>query len=204
MSREKEIYEPALKGKKIPLLTLDNKWHKLFTQTESNEKIKELEEKLNELIRRQGKLNTEIKEIKRLKKKLMGDIVSAMDESESGEKEADRSMEDNRRLIAECNEKIESYEDELLELPREIDQVNYRLMLVTMEICYDRIQENTAEIEEIAEWVSQIRVELKVRLIKKQEKELMNQKLYSYMHDIFGAEVIEIFDMKYEPKEQQP
>lgn len=204
MSREKEIYEPALKGKKIPLLTLDNKWHKLFTQTESNEKIKELEEELNELIRRQGKLNTEIKEIKRLKKKLMGDIVSAMDESESGEKEADRSMEDNRRLIAECNEKIESYEDELLELPREIDQVNYRLMLVTMEICYDRIQENTAEIEEIAEWVSQIRVELKVRLIKKQEKELMNQKLYSYMHDIFGAEVIEIFDMKYEPKEQQP
>lgn len=25
----------------------------------------------------------------------------------------------------------------------------------------------------------------------------MNQELYSYMHDIFGAEVIEIFDMKY-------
>lgn len=28
--------------------------------------------------------------------------------------------------------------------------------------------------------------------------EQMNQDLYSYMHDIFGAEVIEIFDMKYE------
>ena len=27
--------------------------------------------------------------------------------------------------------------------------------------------------------------------------ESMNQGLYSYMHDIFGADVIDIFDMKY-------
>lgn len=27
--------------------------------------------------------------------------------------------------------------------------------------------------------------------------EQMNQELYSYMHDIFGANVIDIFDMKY-------
>lgn len=45
--------------------------------------------------------------------------------------------------------------------------------------------------------VAAIRVELKKRLIRKQEMEQMNQELYSYMHDIFGAEVIEIFDMKY-------
>ena len=30
----------------------------------------------------------------------------------------------------------------------------------------------------------------------------MNQQLYSYMHDIFGADVIEIFDMKYNPDEK--
>ena len=29
----------------------------------------------------------------------------------------------------------------------------------------------------------------------------MNQELYSYMHDIFGPDVIDIFDMKYDPKE---
>ena len=31
MSRKDEIYSPALKEKKIPILTLDNKWHRLFT-----------------------------------------------------------------------------------------------------------------------------------------------------------------------------
>ena len=41
------------------------------------------------------------------------------------------------------------------------------------------------------------REELKTRLVKKQEQEQMNQELYAYMHDIFGADVIEIFDMKF-------
>ena len=30
----------------------------------------------------------------------------------------------------------------------------------------------------------------------------MNQELYTYMHNIFGADVIEIFDMKYNPSEK--
>ena len=42
-----------------------------------------------------------------------------------------------------------------------------------------------------------MRIELKKKVIRKQEKERKNQALYSYMHDIFGADVIEIFDMKY-------
>ena len=30
----------------------------------------------------------------------------------------------------------------------------------------------------------------------------MNHRLYSYMHDIFGADVIEIFDMQYNPEDK--
>ena len=122
MSRKDEIYSPALKEKKITILTLDNKCHRLFTHTN---------------------------------------------------------------------------EDQLIELPGEIDRVNRELMLQTMDICYDTLKTNETEIEETAKWVAAIRVELKKRLIRKQEMEQMNQELYSYMHDIFGAEVIEIFDMKY-------
>ena len=38
--------------------------------------------------------------------------------------------------------------------------------------------------------------------MKKQEQEQMNQELYAYMHDIFGADVINIFDMEYMQKEK--
>lgn len=208
MSRKDEIYSPALKEKKIPILTLDNKWHRLFTQTNPNKSILRLEEELNELLKKQGKATTESKDIKRLKKKLMQEIVeNAEGTAEGNDEKALKKTEDNKRLINECNERLEMYEDQLIELPREIDRINRELMLQTMEICYDTMKKNEAEVEETARWVAEIRIELKKRLIRKQEMEQMNQDLYAYMHDIFGAEVINIFDMKYEkehPASEKP
>jgi hypothetical protein len=76
-------------------------------------------------------------------------------------------------------------------------------MLVTMDICYQRIAEHTKEIDGIDKWVKEIRVEIKKKLIRKDENEKAVFDLYSYMHDIFGAEVIEIFDLKYNPEERR-
>ena len=63
--------------------------------------------------------------------------------------------------------------------------------------------EKAEEIQEIANWVSEIRIELKKKLVRKQEMEQRNHAIYSYMHDVFGAEVIDIFDLQYNPEEQQ-
>ncbi len=199
MSRTDEIYKPALSGRKIPVLTLDHKWHQLFTQTEPDEYIMHLEDELNGLLKRQGKAKNEIGRIKALKKKLMQEIVENAASALAGNNEkAQKKTAESKRLIEECNEKLNSYEDELLFLPREIDRVNKELMLRTMEICYSRLKENTKEIEENTQWINKTRIELKKRMVRKQEKELMNQELYSYMHDIFGAEVIDIFDMEHQ------
>jgi len=205
MSKE-EAYERALAGKKIPVLTLDNKWYKLFPNLNDYPKVMKLARSLNDLLKRQGKLNTETKEIKNLKKKLMQEIVPMADELEQNpsDKTLEKKLDDNKRLIEECNQKLEGYEDELLEIPVQIEQANRELMLATMEYCYERMQSNTEDIVEIAKWVAAIREELKANLVKKQEMELYNKQMYSYMHDIFGANVIELFDMKYNPLEQAP
>lgn len=196
MARNEDSFKEALAGKKLPILTLDNKWHQLFTQHNQNKAVTNLVEELNGLVAKQGGLNNDIKDIRRLKSKLMDEIVSGMD----GVSLTAKGMEEHKRLITECNEKIEAYQDELLDLPREIERVNYQLMLQTMEVCYEAIESNTREIAEISEWISQVRVELKKNVIKKQEMEWMNQEMYSYMHDIFGPDVIDIFDMKYDPQ----
>ena len=57
----------ALKGKKVPILTLDQKWHRLFAIHGKPEAVKELESELNELLKRQGKLNNDLKELKKKK-----------------------------------------------------------------------------------------------------------------------------------------
>ena len=61
-------------------------------------------------------------------------------------------------------------------------------------------EENGEQIEQIDEWINQMRIELKKNVVRKQQKELYNQELYTYMHDIFGPDVMELFDLKYQPK----
>ena len=203
MSKE-EIFQSALIGKKIPILTLDNKWHKLFTQREYTSEIKRMENDLNQLLKRQAKVNEECKELKKLKKKMMDEIVILADAIEkSPSKKLEKEMEEHRRTVNECNEKIDGCEEEMVELPRQINQLNNRLMVATMEVCYRKLKKNNAELEEINEWIGNIRRELKKKVVRKQEKEAMNNQLYAYMHDIFGADVIEIFDMKFQPEENR-
>ena len=201
---KQEIFSNALLGKKVPILTLDNKWYRLLNEL-GREAAKDLEDRLNDLLKRQGKLTTEAKDIKKLKKKLMNEIVPMVDEAEqTKDKALLKQIDDHKRLIEECNQKLDSYQEEMIDLPREIEQVNQKLMLLTMEYCYDTMQENTEQINEIGDWVTNVRIELKKNLIRKQEMEQKNHEIYAYMNDIFGADVMNLFDLAYDPGEQYP
>ena len=200
---KKEQFELSLKGKDVPALTLDQKWYHLLGKV-GDENIRGLEKKLNDLLKRQGKINTETREIKKVKRRLMDEIVSLMDEHQGGSDDAESKITENKRLLKECNDKLDSYEDEMIELPRMIDSVNKELLCITMEHCYETMQENTDDIEELEDWIRNIRIELKKNLIRKQEKEAKNHEIYKYMHDIFGADVVDLFDMRYNPEEKHP
>lgn len=195
--------QKALAGKNIPILTLDNKWHRLLPPADKTQQMKALEEKLNGLIKRQGKVTTDGKDIVKIKKKLMSEILAIADalSKDPYNQKLLKDMEEHERLLKECNEKLGVYEGEKKGLPAEIDAVNRKLMMVTMEICYRKIRENAREIKSLDDWISQMRRELKKKAVRKQEMEEANHKTYAYMHDIFGADVIELFDRKYHPEE---
>ncbi|MCR5032692.1 MAG: hypothetical protein K6A92_07510 [Lachnospiraceae bacterium] len=197
MSEKADSFEKALEGKNIPVLTLDHKWHQLFTQAGMTEEIEELANHLNELVQEQGRLNNEEKKVKKIKNKLMDEIVQLADEGSEDE------LKEHKRLIEECNEKLDANADRLIELPREIAQANRKLMLSSMEVCYERMKDNSEKIDQIEAWLTDIRIQLKKNVIRKQRAEKDNAALYSYMHDVFGAAVIELFDMKYDPEEDK-
>ena len=195
MPRRDEVYTPALSGRNIPILPLDNKWYKLMYGLEKTPEMQANEDKVKELLKKQGKLTTDCKRIKKEKARLMQEIVDGMDSEQS-----DEIQNKNKKLIEECNSLYDQYQEELLDLPREIDKYNLELMLDTMEQCYEVIGSNTEKINEISDWITETRIELKKNIIRRQEKELKNQDMYQYMHDIFGPEVIDLFDMKYNPE----
>lgn len=192
-----EEFKNALEQKKVPLLVLDQKWHRLFAIHGKTEEIKEEESNLNALLAKQGKLNSDLKDLKRLKSKIMNDIMDHMDTSSSATADREKKMEDNKRLMDEINEKIRVCEDELLDIPKEIHASNENLMILSMEYFYEKLRVNKEEATEIEEWINQVRVELKKNIIRKQNREINNKEIYSYLHDIFGMEVLNLFDIQY-------
>ena len=197
MSKKDDEFKQAIKGKKIPIISLDNKWYKLMNGIDHTPEMKEKEEKLKSLLKRQGKLNNEMKSVRKEKAALMDKIVNVMDEDDAEQKQADYSA-----LVNDCNKKLDEIQDELLDLPAQINEVNTALMLDTMEICYGVIAENTTEINEMNAWIDQMRIELKKNIVRRQKAEMKNQQMYFYMHDIFGPEVIDLFDMTYNPEDK--
>ena len=206
MAKDDKVYMSALEGKSIPILTLDDKWQKLFTQTEMTPEIEALADQLNALVEKDGRIRTEAKKIKKLKKTLLSEIVPLRDKANKsgGSAAIEKEITERTRLINDCNERLDSQQDELLDLSKEIYDVDYKLMLETMKVCYETLHENTEYINGLDEWISEVRVELKKNVIRLQEAEMENYNLYSYMHQIFGPEVIDLFDMRYDPNRRHP
>lgn len=203
MKDEKEYLE-ALAQKKVPILVLDQKWHRVFALNGKPQNVKVQESALNELLERQGQLNNDVKDLKKTKAKLMENIVQNMEgtHEENINDISSRKLEEDRRLIDEINGRIEESEDELMELPRKIQETNRTLMISTMQFCYQKLRDNVSEIDEITEWITQVRIDLKKNIIKKQNREINNRQIYSYMHDIFGAQILDLFDLKEEDEER--
>lgn len=186
-------FQSAIAKIKVPMLILDQKWHRLFALGGKPENVKELETKENDLLKRDAELKKELKDLKKVKENLMSSVMSNM---EGTSDLVSKKLDDDKRLLEECKQRIESAEDELKDLPAQTDEVNRELMMATMDYCYDKLRTNSTEAEEITNWIKDIRVQLKKNVIRKHNREINNKEIYSYMHDVFGMEVLNLFDMQ--------
>ena len=195
---DEKQFESALKANRIPTLVLDQKWHRLFAISGKPQNVQDLEVKEKEILLRQGHLNQEIKSLKKIKQDLMNGIVQNMEgaDAQAATTQSEKNLKDNKRLLDETNAKMEADEDELMEIPKQLKEVNDELMLATMNFCYERLRINSHEAAEITEWITNIRIELKKNIIKKQNREINNKEIYAYLHDIFGKDVMQLFDVK--------
>ena len=177
--------------KDIPILTLDERWYHLVTDKIKTDEIRYWEKEVNELLKKQGQVNTDIKEVKKIKSQIIKEVVENMEDDSSNNK---KKMTQNQRLIKEAKDKISQLEDESLELPRKLARANEQLMLETVKVCFEKINSNKEDLEVLNKWIDSTRVKLKKNLLIKQDKEAVNEKMYTYMHDIFGAEIMGTLD----------
>ena len=196
-------FRKALEHKKLPLLVLDQKWHRLFAIHGKTDEIRNAETELNNLLARQGKLNSYLKDYKKVKNQLMDEIVQNMEGSDGNASDKEKVRDKDKRMIDELNERIDAAEAELLELPQKMKQVNENLMILSMEYFYAKIKINTQESKEIEEWINQVRIDLKKNIIKKQNRDINNREIYAYLHDICGPQVLDLFDVEMEASDKE-
>ena len=196
-------FRKALEHKKLPLLVLDQKWHRLFAIHGKTDEIRNAETELNNLLARQGKLNSDLKDYKKVKNQLMDEIVQNMEGSDGNASDKEKVRDKDKHMIDELNERIDAAEAELLELPQKMKQVNENLMILSMEYFYAKIKINTQESKEIEAWINQVRIDLKKNIIKKQNRDINNREIYAYLHDICGPQVLDLFDVEMEASDKE-
>ena len=193
---EYEEVRRIVRSMRVPILILDNKWHELFPDYKKTSRIKELERQLNELLKKQGKITDESKEMKKLKQKLMEDIISNITE-EGGEvgRFKQRKQEKSQKMILDINNKLEKYEEELDEIPNRIKKINEDLLIESIHLWHTEMENNRGEIEMLNQWILDAREKLKANILRKQDMETQNSMMYSYMHDLLGAKLMEQVDL---------
>lgn len=177
----------------IPILTLDERYNVVMPDKDKTPQIRKLEAKVNSILKKRGKVTNDIKELKKIKQKLMQKIVDDMDGNMEDEARQAR-MSKVQRLIQESKEKLEDLENHELEIPRELREANLELLMEFVQLNYGRLNANREDIHILDKWIAETRVELKKRILIKQEKEIKNNNIYAYMHDLLGPDLIEMFD----------
>ncbi len=193
--QEMRIWE-LLKKKNIPIACLDERWLRLFPDSEKTPLIKKLENDLKELLKRQGKVNTDLKDIKVVRDKLTQSVLDTAEDTSIPENKRLKKQATSQRLIVEARQKQDNLEREIDELPDRIKEANSALIFESVRVCYQRINQNKQDIDMLEQWIEQMREKLKERVVLKQDKEITNEEIYTYLHGMLGAGVMEAFDEK--------
>lgn len=181
----------SIQGENLPILTLDPSWHALFVNGNKSSEVRRLERRLTDLLKQQGRLNNENRDMKGQKKRLMGRIFYNM--SDMGE-ENDRRKAKQREMIEEINMRVVQNEDVLGLLPEQIKRVNEELLLETLKTVYQQVEVNRERIGQLDDSIERIRAELSARLLEKQNRENYNHEVFNSLKEIVGMKPVEIYE----------
>lgn len=182
------VIAEKLKGINTPILSLDSRWHELFQKEEKPADIERLEQELNDAMKEQGKLVNELKDLKKAKKKLMDEIVSGMNSM------SEKQKKQNQRLILEMNERIDKNTDLVMEMPEKIRLANEKLLTAGALRSYHSISRTDAKKQSLSEEITELQELLDQKMRERSQLEEDYNKIYAYMHDLLGAEIISLFE----------
>lgn len=182
----------------ISLLILDERWNRLFTNTQKTAAIERCEQKLRDLLKEQARLIAEQKEIAAAKKLYMDKIIKLTpDIFEKGDDSAKEEMKIAEREIKNINTRAKEIEYGLEKMPDRIKQANLELLEETVNVVYFKMRSGMKRVEELEKLIDETKAKLKEYIDEKEALSQDDTDIYSYFHDLLGAEEIEKLDKEF-------
>lgn len=188
----------TLRKNDISLLILDERWNKLFTNAQKTAAIERSEQNLRELLKEEARLIAEQKEIAAAKKQHMDKIIKLTpDVFEKGDEDAKEEMRASEREIKKINDRSKKIGELLDEMPGRIKQANLELLEQTVNVVYFKIRSGRKRVEELEKLIEEARAKLKEYIDEKETLSQDDSEIYSYFHDLLGAEELEKLDREF-------
>ena len=188
----------VLRKNDISLLILDERWNKLFENTQKSPQIAAAEEKLKDHIKEEARLIAEAREIVANKKNHMDRIIKLTPAVfENNEPEAIKEMEFCEKEIKRINERSRKIEEELDILPDKKKKANLELLEQTVNIVYFKMRSGRKRVEELEKLIEEERSRLKAYIDEKESLSQDDTDIYSYFHDLLGGEELQRLDEEF-------
>ena len=197
-SKRIELDPDIIRRNRISVLTLDERWNSLFKYIAKTPTIIRLEERMNNLLKKQAQLTTEHKENLALKKDLLKRIMElTTDAFERGDETARKQIDNSEAEINRINLREPEIEEELSTAQTDIKEVNIELLENSVSYLYRDIkktQERTVELEVLIE---ELKEKLKESISERETMVEAYNQTYLYLHALLGVEQIEELDRHY-------
>lgn len=191
---KKEYVSDIIRNKKLPIVLLDPLWHTAKDHIQSKT-IDRAEKELQELLKEQGRLNTDYKEYTVIKQNFLKEILVVSNKAQEGNDPA--ALEELNKLhqtTLGANQKLEDIEKRLDEIEREIDDKNKEIISEMIAVGYSYIENYKSQNERLEAEIAALREEMLRKTNKKKEGDVFLKEIYNYLHSIVGREQIEIMD----------
>lgn len=193
IDREEEEFLNRFRGVEAPILILDERWLRIFPEAYKTPEIKLLERKLREAFKYQARLTSDMEDAEQKKKQLMDRIIRFMNVAQVSESEA-KKQEKSQEYIKDINEQLSGMEMEYENMPDRIKELNEELLVESLRVCYRRMKDNKDQLATQKQLVMEARELLQERTERQKELRKENERIFSFMHRVFGSRIIEIFD----------